>query len=411
MNILHVVHSYYPSIGGTETSTRELSIELAKRRNRVWVFTTDTESPGGFFTGGQCLGNASFIDSGVNVFRFHVNTVPFARSLKKLNSITYVGIREKSIFKLDSHDHIAAFLSTPLVPKLFFALSKSNDLDIVNSTPYPYGYHLFLNEICQKKKIPFVITPRTHTLDKSFERQYLIRIAKKANALIVFTEYERDYFVAKGVDQGKIFVTGIGVHQEKFRTSDTRSRKLDHGFPEESKVVLFIGRMMQSKGISIALESMKKVWKKTLKAYLVILGRKTSYTPIIEDMARTEKRIILIPNASEKQKIEALSYSDVLVNPSEYESFGRVFLEGWSSGKPVVGARTPVTESIISEGDDGLLFSAPNSDELADKISFLLKHEEIAKAMGNKGREKVLKNYTWERIVGKTSAVYNQLLQ
>ena len=128
-------------------------------------------------------------------------------------------------------------------------------------------------------------------------------------------------------------------------------------------------------------------------------------------MTRAEKRIVLIPNASEKQKIEALAYSDVLVNPSEYESFGRVFLEGWSSGKPVIGARTPVTESVISEEDDGLLFNAPNSDDLADKITFLLEHEEVAKAMGNKGREKVLEKYTWERIAGKTSAVYNQLLE
>jgi glycosyltransferase involved in cell wall biosynthesis len=96
----------------------------------------------------------------------------------------------------------------------------------------------------------------------------------------------------------------------------------------------------------------------------------------------------------------------LLVHPSQYESFGRVFLEAWVAGKPVIGARTPVNEYVIREGQDGLLLNTLDVDELADKIIFLLQHENIAKNMGRKGREKTLRNHTWEKAAKQTLEVY-----
>jgi glycosyltransferase involved in cell wall biosynthesis len=411
VKILHVAHLYYPSIGGTERHTHELSIELQEMGHRVWIFTTDVANLEGMVKGRDYLEETSFYDSGLPVSRFHVVNSPILRSILRGIFVVSCSIRKIGVAKKDTFVFSDALFYSPITPKLYFTMAQSNEFDIVNSTPHPFGYNYLLGKICRRKRIPFIVTPRTHAFNPLYQSPYLIKTAQEADAVIVFTEFEKDFYVERGVSADRIFITGIGITPEEYHDADSTSFMIEHGIPNRSKIVIHIGRMEKYKGLPLLIKSMKEVWKSAPETYLVIIGKSTSHTSEIERIIKKEERIVLLPDASDKTKIDALSSSNLLVLPSKLESFGAVFLEAWALAKPVIGARTPVIESIIDEGQDGLLLNNLEAGELAKDILFLLKNEDAAKEMGRKGQEKVLRDYTWKEIAQKTMKVYESVIE
>jgi len=407
MRILHYFGKYYPVIGGTEIDTRELSIELARMGHKVSVFTTDALELENYRWVTKYIDKASFEDFGVKVFRFHRINSNIHRCLTNVLLIISDGTKRFGIAENDLFLSLEALSNSPLVPGLFRTLANSRFFDVINGTRIGNGELLFLERLCLKNKTPFVFTPRSHLLDPYHRKSSAlwVKIARDATALIVLTPPEKDYYINEGINPDKIFITGIGV-LPRSRPSDSLSFRLRYRIPLDNKIVLHIGRMDKYKGAGLIIESMKEVWKKEPETSLVLIGKSTGYTAEIEEIANNDKRIVLLPNASEKDKTEALFCSSLLIHPSLFESFGKVFLEAWSAEKPVVGARTPVNKYVIDEWKDGLLLDALTTEELAKKILFLLENESVAKKMGKRGKEKVLRSYTWEKIARQTLEVY-----
>ena len=410
MNIVHVTHLYLPSVGGTEVHTRELSVELTKMGHHVSIYTTDASQfedvlPK-FGHKAERLGALVYNDSGVAINRFHIESIlPISLAVKSLFFIGS-GMKRLSLIRQDALDYIEAMNTSPVTPKLYLDILRSVDVDVVNSTPFTYGYSLLLNKICQKKDIGFVVTPRAHILSTAYSKSYLLKTAREADAVIALTEGEQSFFVKHNTDKEKVFVTGIGIHPEAYVKVSGSCFKAKHNIPDSSKIVLFLGRLVGSKGIDILIESMRIVWEKFNDVYLVIVGRLETGSPKVEEMIHNYKKALLLTNVSEETKIDALLSSDMLVFPAIYESFGGVFLEAWCAEKPVIGVMTPVTKCVVDDKVNGFLLKSLNKYELAEKIMYLLENEAEAKEMGKCGKKKVLKNYTWEIIAKKTLEVY-----
>jgi glycosyltransferase involved in cell wall biosynthesis len=380
-------------------------MELVKMGQDVTVYTTDLEL-------NENLQGRNRIkelnDLGIHVVRFHVVDSSILRMATKCFFHPFYMARKMGLATPDEFLFSDALFYSPQIRELYLAIKNRKDFDVINGTMIGNGELYFIERICRKKNVPFVFTPRTHALEPYVKKTFplWLKIAEDADAIIVFTDYEKDYYIKRGIDASKIFITGIGIQTEEFKTANMLSFKVECNIPNDHRIVLHIGRMDKYKGAELLIKSMKEVWRKMPETSLVILGKSTSYTQEIKRIAGKEKRITLLPDASERTKIGALFCSDLLVHPSQYESFGRVFLEAWVAGKPVIGARTPVNEYVIREGQDGLLLNTLDVDELADKIIFLLQHENIAKNMGRKGREKTLRNHTWEKAAKQTLEVY-----
>jgi glycosyltransferase involved in cell wall biosynthesis len=90
----------------------------------------------------------------------------------------------------------------------------------------------------------------------------------------------------------------------------------------------------------------------------------------------------------------------MLVLPSidRSEAFGIVSLEAMASGVPVIASDLPGVRSVVDKKKTGLLVKPANVDNLANMIDYLLKNPKIAKEYGKAGREKVLQEYTWDKV-------------
>jgi glycosyltransferase involved in cell wall biosynthesis len=103
-----------------------------------------------------------------------------------------------------------------------------------------------------------------------------------------------------------------------------------------------------------------------------------------------------------------LAACDLLCVPSSQESFGGVYTEAWSFGKPVIGGKAPAIADVITDGKDGFLVSQDPA-EIADRILYLLDHPTEAAAMGQAGKTKVEAKYTWPKLAEKTMQVYRHV--
>jgi glycosyltransferase involved in cell wall biosynthesis len=88
---------------------------------------------------------------------------------------------------------------------------------------------------------------------------------------------------------------------------------------------------------------------------------------------------------------------------------GRVVIEAWSAGRAVVGSDVCGLRDLIEDGETGLLVSPADPFSLAEAIEKLLIDKDLARKLGEKGKEKG-KQYSVSVVMEKTVMLYNFLL-
>jgi len=96
--------------------------------------------------------------------------------------------------------------------------------------------------------------------------------------------------------------------------------------------------------------------------------------------------------------------------PSRTDSFGIVFLEAWTYGKPVIGAQAGGPREIIEHGGDGLLVPFGDTETLGREIARLLNDRNLAHRLGMVGRRRTLERYTWDRVYARIAGLYDELI-
>jgi len=106
-----------------------------------------------------------------------------------------------------------------------------------------------------------------------------------------------------------------------------------------------------------------------------------------------------------------VSNAKFVVVPSEwYENSPLVIYESFALGKPVIGSNIGGIPELIDDNVNGLIFEPGNSDELADKINFLLDRPKLITDYGKRAREKAEKDFSPEPHYEKMLEKYHRLL-
>ena len=102
---------------------------------------------------------------------------------------------------------------------------------------------------------------------------------------------------------------------------------------------------------------------------------------------------------------------DIVVHASTTgEPFGQVIIEGMAKEKPVVATNGGGVPEIVEHGITGLLVPMGDVPRMAEAIDYLLKHPEIATAMGVRGRERVQTHFTIQKTARMVEAVYRDVI-
>lgn len=102
---------------------------------------------------------------------------------------------------------------------------------------------------------------------------------------------------------------------------------------------------------------------------------------------------------------------DVLVNISEYESFGVSVIEAMACEKVVIVTNTGGLKEIVENSNFGSLVELGREDQLIDEMERYLLDKNFAKHIGKQAREKVMAKYNWNDNVFQMISIYKQLIK
>jgi glycogen(starch) synthase len=248
--------------------------------------------------------------------------------------------------------------------------------------------------------------------------------ADVADRVITVSYPMQEDLVRHGFDSNKITVCWNGIHAEiyepkKLSEEDIAGLRSRYGVSPGEKMILFVGRLTAVKGVVNLVKAMPTVISKHPEAKLVILG-KGELEETIKDLIRllnigdkVKTRFEFVPEA---ERVLHYGACDLFVAPSVYEPFGIVALEAMAMEKPlVVGARGTLgfRDFVIPSGHDqtGIHVDGNNSADIAWGINSLLEDMEKAKEMGKRGRSRVEKYFTWDKIAARTIEIYEDVIK
>jgi D-inositol-3-phosphate glycosyltransferase len=272
------------------------------------------------------------------------------------------------------------------------------DVVMVGFVPFALNWHALAAARLLRR--PVVLLALFHPDDLYHHFRAIYWCFNHADAILAQTPYSLELF-RRRFPASRPMLAGVGVDLAEFNGGADRGANFRHRHGlETSKIVLFVGRKEYFKRYDLAIRAIDLVNDDRVR--LVMIGRDVDRQPI------SSPRIIYLGEQPREDLIDAYHACDVLILPSESESFGWVALEAWASRKPVIGNRqcAPVS-AIIHDGADGYLCSG--ADEMADRIAQLVKHPELAARFGQSGYEKTVERYTWDVIGRKVCDLYAQL--
>ena len=176
-----------------------------------------------------------------------------------------------------------------------------------------------------------------------------------------------------------------------------------------TNTVIAAGRLAKQKNFSSLLRSWRFVHQKHADWTLEIWGDGTERNHLeqmtVELQLQGSARIMGVTY----DVFSKMAQASIFVLSSLYEGFALVILEAMSCGLPVVSYACPCgPKDIITEGKDGYLVPTGDEERLAEKICFLIEHEDIRREMGMAAAEKS-KQYAIEPIIRQWMTLFSEL--
>ena len=179
------------------------------------------------------------------------------------------------------------------------------------------------------------------------------------------------------------------------------------GIPEETKILLYIGRIHKTKGLDILVRAFADFAKNFSDVKLVIAGLDDGFLRDLKCLIKVlglEEKAVFVGPLHGKAKLEAYVDSEVVVLPSRYEAFGMTVLEAYACSKPVIASEVGGLKDLIINGETGLLFKPENVNELSRAMLTIVSGCN-AKIMGSKAREFV-RQFRIEKTVNRLEQLY-----
>ncbi|MDD6088742.1 MAG: glycosyltransferase family 4 protein [Desulfovibrionaceae bacterium] len=169
---------------------------------------------------------------------------------------------------------------------------------------------------------------------------------------------------------------------------DTRHFAFQPHQRHQNVVFLFVGRLLEAKGLRDFAEAAKITAKLHPQAIFQVLGPYDDSPAGIHksEIAKWEQDGILTYLGETRDVRPFLEKADVVVLPSWREGLPCSLMEAMSTGRAVIASDAPGCRDVVSNGQNGFLIPVKNAEALAEAMSHFLRHPELIERMGSTGR-------------------------
>lgn len=243
------------------------------------------------------------------------------------------------------------------------------------------------------------------------------RLTRAAQCILVPTEQEKNHLMIHyQADPEKISVVPCGVDLGLFKPGGRSEARRRLGINESARLLLTVGRFAPLKGLDHLVEAVAELKPRYPDIELMIVGGDDSdagITRALQDRIihyHLTKNIRLAGRVEHKALPCYYAAADVMVLPSQYESFGLVVLEALACGLPVAATPVGAARMIIQRDRNGILFNSPETADIAAGLERMLAWMNTHSMSHKQVRASVM-NFGWNRISGLVTRVYDLMLE
>jgi glycosyltransferase involved in cell wall biosynthesis len=174
-----------------------------------------------------------------------------------------------------------------------------------------------------------------------------------------------------------------------------------YGIPSNARVVGFVGRLVEDKGISELWQAWQTIRSNYEDVRLMMIGSEEPGDPVAADMVeelRADPHVIMIDFVPRRQMARHYAVMDLVVLPSHREGFPNVALEAAAMELAVIATQVTGCRDAIKDGVTGTLTRPRDPSALAEAIGRYLDDKELRLDHGKKGREWVVRDFQQEII-------------
>jgi glycosyltransferase involved in cell wall biosynthesis len=215
-------------------------------------------------------------------------------------------------------------------------------------------------------------------------------------------EKSKSFMLSHGSANG---VDTTRFSRERFSVDFISSFKKELGFDPQKKILGFVGRISNDKGIPELIDAWKSILVEMPNVQLMLLG-------IFDDRDRVSQDVVeCITNTPsitligfQRDVAPYYAVMDMLILPSYREGMPTVILEASSMQLPIITTRATGCIDAIIENQTGI-FTDHTAVGIHDAVKFYIDHPELQKQHGQNGRDFVLANFKqefiWEELLAK----------
>lgn len=170
-------------------------------------------------------------------------------------------------------------------------------------------------------------------------------------------------------------------------------------YDDREKIVGFIGRLSNEKGIINFVESMPEILKKDPEIQFLIIGDGILKSEIIKliDVLKLTQKVKIIPKVKFKEIPQYLNDMKLIILPSYTEGLPNVVIEAMACGTPVLANPIGAVPDIIANEKTGFLLENNSSICIAEGVLTSLNHENMNKIIENSIKY-VRNNFEFQRV-------------
>lgn len=300
--------------------------------------------------------------------------------------------------------------------KLARGVAESEEFDVIHA----HDWLSFLAGVEAKRVSGKSLVAHVHATE--FDRsggninQNVYEIEKRglmeADSIIAVSEFTKNILVSKySIDPNKVNVVYNGINIEKFPTKEAGISQVLKLKEAGNNIVLHLGRITFQKGPDYFIKAAKKVLEYLPNTYFIVSGTGDMENQIIKQAAYLGigNRVLFYTGAytNEKDRMALFHSADLYVLSSVSEPFGIVPLESLAYGTPALISKQSGVSEVLS---NTLKVDFWDTDEMANKIIAVLKHEPLKNTLIKNGRKEVF-GISWKKAAQKCVNIYNKIIK
>lgn len=178
----------------------------------------------------------------------------------------------------------------------------------------------------------------------------------------------------------------------------------------EEKLILHISNFRPVKRVTDVVEIFARIQEK-IPARLLLVGDGPDREEVAGLVAERniEDRVVFL--GAQDNIIPLLSIADLMLLPSEKEAFGLVNIEAMACEVPVIASRTGGIPEVVVHGETGWLAPVGGVDQMAERALEILKNPDLQQQMGQAGRQRVIENFSSDKIVPLYLDYYKEIIK